>query len=597
VPKFPAHIKAALSIRWVPLFTFLLAFILLLILALTHPAEGRQQTLPLATMTASSLFAVGGVGIWKPYFLDLLARPVFRWANLGLVLTLLAWGFLSIAIALAHAANQWDEGAYLLSGLALRGYHTPYAAHRAPVPHVLAAIFADVPWLINPTLLLGLVALLTFWSSKRWGPLLAPMPLFLLVGQNAFLASVINVMAELPVALLLLAAFFLLGKENFLWAGVLFALAILTRWNVGVIPGVLTLLIALRFGRNPTLRYVIGGVVIMLVWLGLSFAFLDDPIGNIYRGNLMPAYQWAPVGHESPDFLSRSQFYLKHFFFLTPLGLLGMALRPFVPIRGCGQRAMDWVVMRAIPISFLCYAFTMLNIGGRFPRFMAPVIPLAMFVLTDAVIACCVASRVGQSERRLLMLAVVCLTIAWGVQPGSMLHELRSNFRHRDYFSREFRADVSMRVDISTPIFAPAIVPIIRANGHRAMWELRRTVIFPNAKRDANGIFLRDQDMPKAVADLVRRLEPGSLVLIPTRVGGAIKNVALVISDVNWSLYQTTGLEIHGSFPPSELRYTAACSDMLQRNAGHDDWHTKWPHHFLTFVATRFAGHQPWVYA
>ncbi len=70
---------------------------------------------------------------------------------------------------------------------------------------------------------------------------MAAVPWLLLIGQNVFLDSVLDVMAELPVALLLLAAFFLLAAERFFWAGALFALAALARWNIVVIPGILIL--------------------------------------------------------------------------------------------------------------------------------------------------------------------------------------------------------------------------------------------------------------------------------------------------------------------------------------------------------------------
>ena len=197
------------SLRKGLLFAFLLVSACLLILAIAFLVKDHQKTQALAIMAMIGLLAVMMVGIWTPGLLHLLARPVCRGVGLGLPLAGLAWGFLSIGIAYTHAVNGWDEGAYLLSGLALRGYATPYAAHRAPVTHVLAAMFADVPWLINPVLLLGLVTLLTIWGARRWGWSVAVIPLLLLIGQNVFLNAVLNVMAELPTALLLLAAFFL----------------------------------------------------------------------------------------------------------------------------------------------------------------------------------------------------------------------------------------------------------------------------------------------------------------------------------------------------------------------------------------------------
>jgi hypothetical protein len=528
------------SLRKGLLFTSLLVSACLLILAIGFLVKDHQKTPALAIMAVNGLFAVMIVGLWKPGLLDPLARPVFRGPCLGLLLAGLAWGVLCIGIAHMHTVNRWDEGAYLLSGLALRGYGTPYAAHRAPVTHLLAAVFAEVPWLINPVLLLGLVTLLTVWGRKHWGWPVAVMPLLLLIGQNVFLSAVLDVMAELPAALLLLSAFFLLADERFFGAGALFALAALARWNIAVIPGVLIPLVALRFGAQPMLRYVLGGSLIILAWLGLSYTLLDNPIERIYRANFLPAYEYAGLGHEKPDFLSRSRFYITHFYFLTPLAFFAMALRPFLPEGGYGSRSEDWVIRYGIPVGFLTYALTMMNVGAEYARFMAPIIPLAMFILTDAVMACCFAFDMGQRQRRSVLLIVGCLTLAWGLWPASVLLTLKSSLDHRDYFSQRFRAEVSKSVDKSATIFAPAIAPISSENGHIAMWELRRTLSFPNARRTPAHSILPEVDVQKTVAELVKGLGPGSIVIVPSAAAGGIEHAILVTADADWSLYQIT---------------------------------------------------------
>jgi len=542
--------KSETSLRISLLFASSLVSSFLLIFGIAYFAtvSGSQRASALAIIIGGGIFAIGAVGIWKPELLDRLSLPMVRSVSLGLLLAWLACGLLIVGLALVHAVDRYDESAYLLSGLALRGYSTPYAAHRAPITHVLAAVFADVSWLLNPTLLLGLAILLTIWAMERWGQLAAAMLLVLLISQNTFLNSIVDVMAELPATLFLLIAFYALAKEHFFKAGSLFALTILARWNLGVILVILTICIGIRFGRGPMLRYALGGTLIMLIWLGLSFSLLNDPLGGIYRANFLAAYEFTPSGQEKPDFLRRSMFYLPHFFFLTPLGFLAMALRPVFPLGSYGSPTENWVVKIAIPISFLCYAFTMLHIGATFSRFMAPMISLAMLVLTDTLMVCSSAFHVKRSKARLWILIAVCLTLAWGVWPASILLRSKGNIIHRDVFSQEFRVGVSKSSDKSTVIFAPTITPIAEMNGQLAMWELRRRLVFPDATYVNTRIRL-ESNVPKAVADLAKRLEVGSLVVVPTSAAGAIENGVRVVGDFDWSLYRITALAIDHASP------------------------------------------------
>jgi hypothetical protein len=157
-----------------------------------------------------------------------------------------------------------------------------------------------------------------------------------------------------------------------------------------------------------------------------------------------------------------------------------MAFRPFFPEGDYGPGSENWVVRYGIPVGFLTYGLTMV-----YARFMAPIVLLAMFILTD-----------------------------------SVLLTLRSNLGHRDYFSQGFREEVSKSIDKSATIFAPVIAPISPESGHIAMWELRRTLTFPNAKRMPNRSILPEADVQQAVAELVKGLGPGSIVIVPAAAAG-----------------------------------------------------------------------------
>ena len=88
-----------------------------------------------------------------------------------------------------------------------------------PVTHFLCAFVADFPALINPLLIAALVWMLVRWCSRRWEAAAAGFALLLLLGQDVFLASIIDVMSELPAAILLLLAFYRLSREGFFSSG------------------------------------------------------------------------------------------------------------------------------------------------------------------------------------------------------------------------------------------------------------------------------------------------------------------------------------------------------------------------------------------
>ena len=237
---------------------------------------------------------------------------------LPLLVSWAAWAAFLGVITVTYSSDKWDECAYLLSAMALRGYPTPYAAHRAPLTGIISAAFIDCPALLNPVLIGGILAILSLWGAKRWGLLGACLPLTLLLGQNVFIVSCVDLMSELPAAVSLLVGFYFLARERFVCSGAALAIACLARWNIALMPASLTIVIAARFGWKATARYVFGGALIAALFLVLSLALVDHPFESIVRGNLVPAYAWAPEGEEKPDILARLQFYVANSFFLPP---------------------------------------------------------------------------------------------------------------------------------------------------------------------------------------------------------------------------------------------------------------------------------------
>ena len=291
-------------------------------------------------------------------------------------------------IAYVHKVQGWDEGSYILSGLALRGYHVPYASWRAPVTGFLCAAFVGGEHIINPLLLGVLLITLYFWLRQLLGPLPAALSLLMLMSQNLLLESSVEIMSELPAALLLLLGFFFLARESFWLSALFFTLVVFTRWNLAPVLLIVFLAVLLRFGVRESLKFLYVGLAIFSAWYVITNAmrtYVDwpgvrTPLEMVYEGNFLPALAWSANPDEKPDFLLRVNFYVRHFFFLTPFVLFAL-IASTVQNLGKHLRTELWVTLKVLPFTLLVYLGTMLCVGALFPRFITPLIPSGLVCL------------------------------------------------------------------------------------------------------------------------------------------------------------------------------------------------------------------------
>ena len=502
--------------------------VVLAVLAAVALLRYRKESLAFAFAVESALLAGGAVWLRWPRLAEVFGRPLWRNASVALVAVWAVWGVLAAAAVAAFASNNWDDADYCLSGLALRGYPVNYAASRPPFTHLVAALFADAPRFAGAAQIVLLVALLSVWSIRRWGWTGGALPLALLATQNVFLERLFGFTSELPAAVLLAAAFLSLARERFTLAGVLFACAGLARWNLSVIPLVLAGCVALRFGWKNALHFAAGGAAVAAVFLGLSFALVAHPLQRIIEGNFVPAYAWAESGEAAPDLLSRSGFYLGHFFFLTPPAVLALASSLRTWRRGAAGSAGDWCVRCAIPAGLAAYALAMLNIGGHFPRFMAPVVPLALFTLADFLLAMPRAWRV----------AGACVAAAWGVWPADAVLSMQNKLTHRPVFSPAFCQAVAREVPPAADLCVPAIVPLSDSCGLPAMLELRRRFTFPQAAWDKNGGIFPTADPADAVRATLTAAPPAAYLIVPLAQQPLLPAGRVLGKDGRWLLWQ-----------------------------------------------------------
>ena len=123
---------------------------------------------------------------------------------------------------------------------------------------------------------------------------------------------------------------------------------------------------------------------------------------------------------------------MAHLWFLTPFGLFATVCGLSSAI---GRRAMltsDWCVRFAVPVGMAVFMVSMILIGGLFARFMAPIVPLAVLVLTEyCFLVLTGADFRSNRDRRLIgLICVAAITIGVGLWPGSFLFAIRDNRAH-----------------------------------------------------------------------------------------------------------------------------------------------------------------------
>jgi hypothetical protein len=494
-----------------------------------------KESLAFSSAASAVVLSLGMTVCWKPETLALLRRTIFGKVTLVFALGWLAWLLVALATIVTFRARGWDESCYLLSGLALRGQSTPYMADRPPVTHFLAALFADAPQFLNAFLVAALVGLLSIWGIRRWGWSLGALPLLLLATQNAFLEPLFEILSELPAAILLILGFFLLARERFFLAGAVFAICGLARWNLAVVPVAVAVVIPWRLGWRAFARYATGGLLVASIFLIASFLFVEHPLRRIIEGNLIPAHAWAAENTVKPDLLSRSHFYITNAFFLTPLAAFAVLVHLTTPAFRTASTTEDWVIRTAMPVAILSYGMAMMNVGGLFGRFMAPIIPLGMIVFTEFVWQACVLFDLSQIYKRVGVAVVSAMTMASGIWPASVLLHARNRASLSPLFSTGFQQRVMEATPKSEVIYAPPILPISESNAYPAMFALRRTLKIPNARRDSTGGILAEQDAQTASTELMQNLPDGAVVLLPGQGWQAVPGTILA-EDAGWSL-------------------------------------------------------------
>ena len=398
---------------------FLAAGLILILLSAAQIINDHELSKGIALFGAGVLALLSGaVLLFSAQFRAVGARLWITRCTLAVVT--LSWCVWTALIAYTHHIEGWDEGAYLLSGMALRGVDVPYASHRAPVTGFLCAAFVGWDRFLNPVLLGVLLFAVYLWVRRLLGPLSAALALLVLLCQNLLLESTVDILSELPAALLLLVGFLSLARERFWLAAALFALVVFTRWNLAPVWVVVFVAVFIRFGVRQALKFLGVGLAIFCAWYGVTVAMgTPNPLLTVYEGNFLPGAGAAKglAAAASPNrSLVRFGIYAQHFFFLTPPIFFGLIANPIYNLRKplCTEL---WIILVVLPLALLAYILTMVNIGYVLPRFMTPLIPSAVVSLLVGLSKCCDDFSFSGLSRLRIVTIVLFLACAVGLWP------------------------------------------------------------------------------------------------------------------------------------------------------------------------------------
>src|SRR5690606_18735563 len=137
----------------------------------------------------------------------------------GAVLAWLLCPISAIPVLLFTVPDGWDEARHISYGMFLRGHAVSgelltWLVVRSPLASFLSAIVFPYTQLINPLLLAGLVGVMIAWCRRYSHSCMVVFALILFVANNHFMHAIWAVMGELPGALFLVSAFYLLARQK-----------------------------------------------------------------------------------------------------------------------------------------------------------------------------------------------------------------------------------------------------------------------------------------------------------------------------------------------------------------------------------------------
>jgi hypothetical protein len=468
--------------------------------------KGHQGEFAALIFSAATFIAAAVVLVRMPS-----AATLARAVPAARIAVAAAWIGFAAGAWFLFAPDGWDESAYLLNGLALRGAPLPYAYYRAPVAGLLCAIFADAPSLLNAVLVLVLGSATWLWTRRTLGTTVAIVVMVLLLFQDHLMSASLDINSELPAAVVTTLAYLFLSRGNLFTGGVFLGLAILTRWNLGALAVATVGGAYFVWGRRGFFRVALGAAAPVLVGLLLGAIAGHSLIASAV-GQFHGARSYVHAGEPVPSLWTRAGRYLPQSFYLTPLGLLALLWSPFSPARE--DRDRDPVLTFLVPAGVLAYCAAMLCVGGILPRFFTPVIPVTIVVLWRVFLDLTAGLR--HEHRVLAGVAACAITLATGLFPLGSVGGAYKNLSYRPAISADVAAAITSRTGAHETIAMPP-VPSLATQGALALtYELRRAVAFPTAHLGVTAAIRPELPKQDTIDRLLGAVHGGDAVVVPS---------------------------------------------------------------------------------
>lgn len=376
---------------------------------------------------------------------------------------LIALGVFELASALyiAHLNPVWgyDENRYLINAWRFQGHdNLPYADNRPPLLPMVLAIAGRHHFLVPALSHVG-GWLLTFLILRRlssvW-PAIAGSALFALMPElRTYNLELLT--ESLSILLLLLTVWLYLEKRPALCGALVTCLA-MSHWSMLIVPPVFFAAFALRDGWRAGVRCAGWSAAAVMPFVVLSAIAYGNPLHPI-----LVHLRLAQIG--SNDW----GYYLHHIDPTWIPWLCGTGLAAWWVIR---SHRSDAASSSSAPL-FLLLALVLSRLAllhlivAKYPRYLAPIIPL-MLILTVCAIG--MHHRTGRVTRSLAWCVLV-----WAVLPSKVffwgLHDGRSNPTHQIVAFEAVATEIGLREPIYTDINDMAVMGLLHRRAVAVLGE------------------------------------------------------------------------------------------------------------------------------
>jgi hypothetical protein len=469
----------------------------------------------------------------------------------GAALSWLLCAIIAIPVLLFTVPDGWDEARHISYGMFLRGHAVSgelltWLVVRSPLASFLSAIVFPYTQLINPLLLAGLVGVMIAWCRRYSHSCMVVFALILFVANNHFMHAIWAVMGELPGALFLVSAFYLLARQKFALCAACFALAVLARWNLAPFAVIGVIFAATRISLpKAALMAAIGGAIFLL-WLLHAWYFVGPPI-QLLRDYAVHAHEFTDGSGlrpgVRPTILGRLEFYGAAYFYQTLPALLAIPMSLFVR-RTAEPRATGELFRFWLPGSLIVYFGFIACTGGFYPRLAVVTLPLSLMLLAEVTWAAWHHHRISPGMLLPLLLALLPIGAATGVQNYDVVESIGRKILVPPPLPLKLAEAVRQHTTKRDLIVMPQFYKITRQSaGRHLRVHMRRDIVFFDDPTNPSFELMFERSLEDEIRDFGPRvglfldeLPRGAFYLLPAQYRDQLDPATIIMEEEGWLL-------------------------------------------------------------